>query len=183
MSNYLSPEERTERALRGYAELLDTADWLKGEVRVPLESFEMTLTEFRLLYVLHRDGALPVVELAKRRASKWHHVSTMIQRLERRGWLRRAIVTFPPVEFERAHLPKARRDEKRRGQRLTVVALSEEGKRFLRQVLSIHAKLVKALMRALDARDQESLFRICRKLREGNPARFFAELRQEDEED
>jgi DNA-binding MarR family transcriptional regulator len=183
MGDYRSPKERMEQALRGYTELLDTADWLKGEVRVPLDSFGMTLGEFRLLDVLYRDGALPVVDLVRRRGSEWHHVTAMIQRMERHGWVRRARVTLPPVEFERAHLAKSRRNEKRQGRRLTVVGMTAEGKRFLRHVLSIHGKLVKAMMRALDAREQDSLFRICRKLREGNPVRFFAELRNEYEDE
>jgi DNA-binding MarR family transcriptional regulator len=174
------PEKRMERALRGYTELLDTADWLKGEVRSPLDSFEMTLTEFRLLNMLYREGALPVVELVRRRGSKWHHVTAMVERMERRGWLRRARVWMPPVEFKRAHLPKSRREEKRRGRRMTVVGMTAEGKKFLRYVLSIHGKLVTAIMRALEAREMDSLFRICRKLREGNPVRFFRELRNED---
>ncbi len=183
MTYYLSPKERTERALRGYTELLDAADWLKREVRVPLESFGMTLTEFRLLHVLYHEGAQPVVELARRRGSQWHHVCDMIQQLEKRGWLRRMKAELPPVEFKDAHLAKSKREEKRRGRLLTVVGMTAEGKKSLWQVLSIHAKLVKAMMRALDAREQESLFRICRKLREGNPVRFFAELTHEDEDE
>jgi DNA-binding MarR family transcriptional regulator len=182
MPNYRDPKVRAERALRGYTELLDTADWLKREVRVPLESFEMTLTEFRLLEVLYREGALPVVELARRRGSEWHHVCDIIEQLEKRGWLRRGIAALPPVEFERAHLAKARSEEKRRGRQLTVVGMTAEGKKFLRYVLSIHGKLVTAMMRALDAREMDSLFRICRKLREGNPVRFFRELRNWDAE-
>jgi len=117
--SYPSVKERTERALRGYTELLDAADWLKREVRVPLESFGMTLTEFRLLQVLHREGAQPVVELARRRGSQWHHVCDMIERLEKHGWLRRMKAELPPVEFKDAHLPKSRSDEKWRGRRLT----------------------------------------------------------------
>jgi len=183
MDDYRSPKVRTERALRGYRELLDAADWLKREVRMPLESFELTLAEFRLLDVLYREGALPVVELARRRGSEWHHVCDLIQQLERRGWLRRAKAALQPVDFKRAHLAKSRRNEERRGRRLIVVGMTTEGKRFLRYVLSIHGKLVTAMMRALDAREMDSLFRICRKLREGNPVRFFRELRNEDEEE
>jgi DNA-binding MarR family transcriptional regulator len=182
MARYPSREERTERALRGYTALLNTADWLKAEVQVPLESFGLTVVEFHLLEVLHQEGALPVVDLARRRGSKWHNVAAMIEGMEGRRWLRRAIATLPPVEFECAHLPKSRRDESRRGRRLTVVGITAEGKKFLRQVLSIDAKLVKALMRALEGREQDSLFRICRRLGEGNPVRFFAELTHEDDD-
>ncbi|HTW22862.1 MAG TPA: MarR family transcriptional regulator [Candidatus Baltobacteraceae bacterium] len=151
-------------------------------MRVPLESFEITLAEFRVLDVLYHEGALPVVELARRRRSEWHHVCELIDQLERRGWLRRKKVTLPPVDFKRAHLPKSKSEEKRPGRRLTVVGMTAEGKRFLRYVLSIHGKLVTAIMRALEAREMDSLFRICRKLREGNPARFFRELTHEDAE-
>ena len=182
MARYPSREKRAERALRGYTALLDTADWLKAEVRVPLESFGLTLAEFRLLEVLHREGALPIVDLARRRGGKWHNIAAMVQGMEERGWLRRMVATLPPVEFKRSHLPKSRRHERRRGQRLTVVGITAEGKKFLRQVLSIHGKLVHALMRALDGREQDSLFRICGKLREGNPVRFFAELTHEDQD-
>jgi hypothetical protein len=39
--------------------------------------------------------------------------------------------------------------------------------------------MVKALMRALDGRDQDTLGRLCRQLREGNPVRYFAEFTHE----
>jgi DNA-binding MarR family transcriptional regulator len=182
MAGYPGREERTDRALRGYTALLDTADWLKAEVRVPLESFGLTPGEFRLMEVLHREGALPIADLARRRGCKWHNIAAMIQGMEGRGWLRRAIATLPPVEFKQAHLPKSRRDERRRGRRLTVVGITAEGKKFLGQVLPIHAKLIKAMMRALEGREQDSIYRLCRKLREGNPVRFFAELTHEDQD-
>jgi len=182
MKAYVNQKERAERALRAYTAFLDTSDWLKAEVRVPLESFGVTLTEFRLLEVLHRQGALPVVDLARRRGSRWHNVAFLIKGMEGRGWVRRAMAMLPPVEFKRAHLPRSRRDERRRGRTMTVVGLTEEGKEFVQQVLAIHSKLVNALMRALEGREQDSLFRLCRKLREGNPVRFFAELTHEDED-
>ena len=183
MATYASQKQRTERALRAYTAFLDTGDWLKAEVRVPLESFGMTLSEFRLLEVLHRQGALPVVDLARRRGSRWHNVAFLIKGMEERGWVRRAMAMLPPVDFKRAHLPKSRRDERRRGRAMTVVGLTAEGKNFIQQVLATHSKLVKALMRALDGREQDLLFRLCRKLREGNPVRFFAELTHEDEDE
>jgi len=42
---------------------------------------------------------------------------------------------------------------------------------------------VKALTRVLDAREQESLSRLCRKLREGDVLKFVAEITHEDGED
>jgi MarR family transcriptional regulator, 2-MHQ and catechol-resistance regulon repressor len=182
MTRFPTREERSERAFRGYMELLEAADWLRAELRLPLESFEVTIREFQLLYLLHREGALPVVEVGRRRRSERHNMIDTIARLERRGWLGRRVVTLPPVEWERAHLPKSKRNEERRGRRLTVVGMTAEGKRFVRRMLPRHSKYVHALMRALDAREQDSLFRICRKLRTGNPVRFFAEITHEEAE-
>jgi hypothetical protein len=61
-----------------------------------------------------------------------------------------------------------------------VVGLTQPGKKSMRNLPPNHSKLVKSLMRALDAREQDSLFRICRKLRTGNPVRFFAEIMHAD---
>ncbi len=182
MARFPTREERSERAFRGYMELLEAADWLKGELRLPLEQFDVTIREFQLLHLLHREGALPIVEVGRRRRSKRHNMADLIARLERRGWLRRAVVTLPPVGWDQAHLAKSKRNEERRGRRLTVVGMSAEGKRFIRRMLPRHSKYVHALMRALDAREQDSLFRICRKLRTGNPVRFFAEIMHEDDD-
>jgi DNA-binding MarR family transcriptional regulator len=182
MTRYPTREERTARAFRGYLELLDAVDWLKAEVRVPLASFGLTLGEFRTLHLLYREGALPMMEVSRRRRSERHNLAAMIARLEGFGWARRAVVTLPPVEFERAHLPKSRQHEKRRGRRLIVVGMTAQGKKFLGQVLSIHSKLVKALMLALNAREQDSLFRICRKLREGDIVKFVREMTHEDDD-
>ena len=49
-------------------------------------------------------------------------------------------------------------------------------------VLPNHSKLVKALLRVLNATEQDSLSRLCRKLREGDARKFVAELTHEDAE-
>ncbi|HTZ73248.1 MAG TPA: hypothetical protein VMB47_04965 [Candidatus Aquilonibacter sp.] len=48
--------------------------------------------------------------------------------------------------------------------------------------MSIRSTLAKALMLALNAREQDSLFRICRKLREGDVARLVREITHEDDD-
>ena len=57
------------------------------------------------------------------------------------------------------------------------------GEKFIGNVLPKHSKLVKALMRVLDAREKQSLSRICRKLREGDVLKFVSEITHEDVED
>jgi DNA-binding MarR family transcriptional regulator len=183
MPKYPTHQDKTDRAFRGYMELLDTADWLKAELRVPLASFDVTLAELRVLHLLYREGALPVAEVARRRNCKWNNSVVMIARMESRGWMRRKVVTLPPVEFERAHLANSMRDVERRGRRLTVVGLTAPGKKFMRNLLPNHSKLVKSLMRVLHAREQDSLFRICRKLREGDVLKFVHEITHWERED
>ena len=183
MRHYPTHKEKTQRAMQAYMDLLETADWLKGELRVPLESFGLTIGEFRLLELLNREGALTVAGAAKRRRSDLRNMKVVIRRLEERGWVGRMIATLPSVEFERSHRPKSQGDRKREGRRMSVVGLRASGKKFIREVLPRHSKLVKSLFRALDSREQMSLSRMCRKLREGDVVKFYREITHEDEED
>jgi len=182
MSQQPTLQEKTQRAFRAYTTLVDTADWLKTELRGPLELFDLTVREFRLMEVLYRDGALPTADLAVRRKMGRSNLHKMIRTLSRRGWVRQAMVTLPPVEFKRAHLPEARRNEPRKGRRIAVVGLTKPGKKYMKDVLPRHSKLVQALMRVLDAREQESLVRICEKLRKGDVLKFLQEIRMKEPE-
>jgi hypothetical protein len=53
---------------------------------------------------------------------------------------------------------------------------------FVADVLPNHTKMVKALLRALDGRKQDTLSRLCRKLREGDMVKFVREITHEDGE-
>jgi hypothetical protein len=60
--------------------------------------------------------------------------------------------------------------------RLVVVRLTEMGESLIRYVFPVHAKVVKAEMKVLDGRQQETLSRMCVKLREGDAVKFLKEL-------
>jgi len=179
MSHYPTPRERAKRAFGAYMDVIETADWLKGELRGPLLLYDLSMGDFRLLELLHREGAMFAPDIARRRRLHKQAVAVIVKRLSRRGFLLRKIVKLPPVEFQRAHVPASKRDEAREGIRTSVVGLTKTGKRFIADVLPTHTKMMKALMRALNAREQDSLSRLCRKLRAGNPVRYFAELTHE----
>ena len=183
MKDYPTPRERTQRAFRAYTDLLDTAEWMRAEMRGPLELFDLTMAEFRLLELLYREGALPVADVGRRRKMKPQNTHELIARLAKRGWVRRVIVALPPVEFDRAHLPNSKEGEPREGRRISVVGLTKPGKKFMGDVLPRHSKVVKAFMRALTSREQDTLSRICRKLREGDVMKFVSEITHEDVED
>jgi DNA-binding MarR family transcriptional regulator len=63
-----------------------------------------------------------------------------------------------------------------------VVGLTRLGKKFMRNLLPNHSKLVKSLMRVLNAKEQDSLFRICRKLRVGDVMKFVHEITHREDE-
>lgn len=181
MRHVPTPKEKTQRAFRAYIDLLDTAAWLRGELRAPLEAFDLTMPGFRLLELLNREGAQRLADLPDRFGVRRQALDDVIERLETRNWVRRAIATLPPVDLERSHLAKSRWHEARPGLQMHAIALTKLGKKFIRDVLPGHSKMVKSLLRVLDAREQDTLSRICRKLREGDVTKFVRELRMERE--
>ena len=180
MSRYPSREERTQRAFQAYTDLLDTAEWIKGQMRGPLAQFDLAMGDFRLMELLYREGALFTKDVARRHGLQRQSLDATIERLEKTGWMKARMVRLPPVGFERAHLAKELRRIPRVGRRTKAVGLTREGKNFVGEVLTTHTKLVKAFMRALNGTEQESLSRLCRKLREGDVLKFVSELMHED---
>jgi DNA-binding MarR family transcriptional regulator len=182
MAHQPTHKDKTLRAFRAYIELLDTAEWFKGEVRAPLASFDLTMNEFRVLELLYREGAQFVPELARKRRTHKQRIDEIVERLGKRGWVGRKVVKLPPVEFARAHQAASMRDKPREGRRVSVVGLTRPGKKFFGNVLPSHSKLVKAFMRVLNGTEQESLARLCRKLRQGDVMKFVSEIRMEEVE-
>lgn len=64
---------------------------------------------------------------------------------------------------------------------MIVVGLTRPGKKFMKDLLPNHSKLVKSVMRVLRGKEQDSLFRLCRKLREGDVMKFVHEITHEEE--
>jgi DNA-binding MarR family transcriptional regulator len=75
------------------------------------------------------------------------------------------------------------RDRKRQGRQIIIWHLTPLGQKFIGAVFPKHAKLVKAFMRVLDAREKDSLRRICHKLRKGDVRKFVEEITLEDADD
>ena len=176
-------KEKTQRAFEAYLELVDAADWIRRELCGPLESFHITMGEFRLLLILRRDGRVTVSRAARERMSHRANLRVTIMTLEKLGWLRREIVTLPPVKMRESHLPKWKRGHPRIGRRVCMVSLTPLGERVLGRVLRMQAKLVKSHMRVLSYRQQATLMQLCRKLREGDIVKYVSELTHKDAEE
>ena len=169
-------KEKTVRAFGAYLDLLDTADWIQGRLRGQLESFDLTIGGFRLLELLYRKGPMTLAAACELRQSSRQNLNVIAKRMERRGWVLREYFELPAVEIKPSHIPKAKRGRPRKGREMGAVRLTPLGERLAGSVIPKRAKLVKALMRVLDAREQKSLSRICHKLREGDVVKYISEL-------
>jgi DNA-binding MarR family transcriptional regulator len=176
-------KEKTQRAFGAYLELVDTADWIRRELRGPLESFGFTMAEFRVLEILHRDGPLTISIAAEKLQRHLPNFRTTFLNLEKLGWVRRQSVRLPPAEIRESRLPKARRGKPRVGRRVGVISLTKMGEAVVGKVLPRQAKLVKAHMRVLSYKEQGKLSLLCRKLHEGDVLKFVSEITHEDVEE
>lgn len=176
-------KEKTQRAFGAYLELVDTADWIRRELCGPLESFGITMGEFRLLLILRRDGRVSVSEAAKERGCRVQNVLVMIADLEKLGCVRRESVARPPVKMRASRLPKWKRGKRRTGRRVVMLSLTPLGERVVGKTVAMQAKLVKSYMRVLNYKQQGTLMQLCRKLREGDIVKFISEVTHADAEE
>ena len=161
-------KEKTVRAFEVYLELTDTANWLRAWMRGPLESFDLTPQGLRLLVLLYRDGPTRTVEAAKSLRFRRQNLDAVVGRLEERGWVKREIVTLPNAGLGQRPSKARTVTRKRRTWKIGVISLTPLGEKFIAGVLPNNGKVLKALMRALHGREQQTLVEICRKLRAGS---------------
>lgn len=174
-------EERKQRSFRVYLEVLDTAEWLRRQFAMQLESFDLTIDGLRLLEILHREGSVTTEEFCKRRRCRRQSLDALLKPLKEREWVRYEVIELEPTEIAFTDLPKKMREHPRRGRRMGRVTLTEGGLKFMHVVLPRHAKLVFAFMKALSMKEQETLGRACRKLREGDVVKMLDEIMTEEE--
>lgn len=169
--------EKTERALRAYLDLLDAADYMKARVYDQLAFYNLTMRGFRVLELLLRQGPTRATEAA--RACQWNrqNLDVIVKRLVENEWVVSELVRPEKTASD------SQDDDATATRPVAVLRLTEAGLDFFARFLPRHGKVVKAYMRALDGRQQETLGELCRKLREGHVVRFISEMEHEDEEE
>lgn len=153
----LKKQGQTQRAFEAYTNLVAATESLMGTLQGQLESFGLTMSRFRVLVTLLRNG--PMVQgavVGEALRGDFSNGALVLKNLERDGLIRRV-----------AH---------ERDRRKIVIQLTAEGKALVADVFPKHAKVVRAQMAALLSREQELLSRLCEKLAIGNPVRFIHEL-------
>jgi DNA-binding MarR family transcriptional regulator len=174
--------ERRAKAFRAYLELLDTATWFRSQMDRHLTQFDLPIEQFRLLEMLYRDGQMTIAEAARRRHCTRQSISSMAERMAKRGWVRLEMGRLPATEMDEAQLKKSERGKERFGRRALSMKLTEEGEKFAATVIRRHAKLVYAFMRVIAPREMDRMSRTCQKIRKGDPFKLIQELMMEDVE-
>ena len=104
MPHYPTHKEKSKRAFRAYMDLLDTAEWIKGELRGPLASFDLAMGDFRVLEMLYREGALFLPDIARKRKSHRQGIDVIVGRARETRMGGAEGRETSPVDFERAHM-------------------------------------------------------------------------------
>jgi len=162
---------------------MDAADWLRGEMSDQLATFDLTMMQFRVMEALFRGGPQYQQLLSQRFDCSKQNIARVLKRLLKAGAVRSDRCRLPSRPTEGA----AREAWKRAGLRwqgrwISLLTLTPKGKRFIARVIGKHKKVVKAWMRVLDAREQQTLGRLCRRLREGDVVKFVKDIRVMDRE-
>jgi DNA-binding MarR family transcriptional regulator len=163
--------QKTDRAFHAYIDLLDAAEYMRARVYDQLAFYDLTMNGFRLMELLEREGPMQATAAAERCQWNRQNLDVIVRRLEEKRWVK--------SEVRRAS-SESGNGRVGKGRRIAMLSLAPEGVGFVRRFLPRHGKVVKAYMRALDAREQATLSQLCRKLREGNILKFISEMEHED---
>jgi MarR family transcriptional regulator, 2-MHQ and catechol-resistance regulon repressor len=179
---HVKEPEKSSRAFAAYIDLMDTADLLRDKMSRQLTTWNLTMMQFRVMETIYRNGPQYQQELSRKFACSKQNVGHVIKSLVGCGCLRLEVSHLERTSAERWVNPRDGAKMKRpaHGRRVVLVRLTEEGERLIAYVFPRHRKVVKAEMRALEGREQETLSRLCRKLKEGDIVKFFKEIRMRD---
>lgn len=171
---------RKLRAFRVYLDLLETAEAVRRVLEGQMATFGMTLEEFRFLEMLYRGGTMTTSEATKQRACSRQNIARVADALAERGLVERMVRELPLADLEERKIPLKRRGLPRRGKRVSEIRLTSAGENFVGHALPRHMKMVLAVLRTLNWHEQETLSRICGKLRDWDVFKLLQELEWDD---
>lgn len=174
---------RKIRAFRVYLDLMETAEAVRRVLEGQMATFGMTVEEFRFLEMLYRNGIMRTDEARKQRACTRQSLWQMTISLAERGLVNREVIELPLTDIKEGKLSVKLRGRPRRGQRVSEIRLTRAGENFVGQVLPRHMKMALAVVRTLNWHEQETLSRICAKLRDWDAFKLLQELEWEDVEE
>jgi MarR family transcriptional regulator, 2-MHQ and catechol-resistance regulon repressor len=147
---------RTARSLTAFKSLVHAVEGMAGLQINQLHTFGLTQGQFRALEALLHSGPLSQAAVSERMFCGQSNVSYITERLRRRGLIVQLV-----------------NEDDRRGK---LMHLTPEGRRLISKVFLLHATLIRAQMSVLDARELETLFRMCVKLGNGDAVKLLREM-------
>ncbi len=161
MPTHYKGSQRDGAALNAYINLVRASETVLTAMSEDLAAKGLTLGQFGVLEALLHLGPLCQNELGEKLLRTGGNVTYVIDRLEKRGWVRRAQVESDHRKIE--------------------VRLTAEGRRLIERIFPPHVEAVVNEFGRLKLQEQETLRRLCRKLGLGGAAK--AVLRNKREND
>jgi MarR family transcriptional regulator, 2-MHQ and catechol-resistance regulon repressor len=155
MAKYEGSKE-TMRALAAYTNLVRATDSIVGLLTKQLDSFGLTMGQFRVLEAVLHVGPMSQSALCEKLMCSDGNMTFLIRKLMGRGLILRETIKGENIKW--------------------TIHLSPAGQKLIAKVFPQHARVIRARMAALKSREQETLRNLCRKLGYGNPGRFLREL-------
>jgi MarR family 2-MHQ and catechol resistance regulon transcriptional repressor len=137
-----TPRER--RALDAFITLMRAANSVSARLAREVAHDGLTLTQFGVLETLYHLGPMSQRDIGAKLLRSGGNITTVIDNLERKGWVRRRRLG--------------------RDRRVVEVHLTPQGRRFIARIFPKHVRSILELMEALSTREQEILHRLCRRL-------------------
>lgn len=133
-----------KRALDAYITLMRAAESVTARTTKPMGAHDLTVSQFGALEALYHLGPLQLNELARKLLKTSGNITLVVENLRKRG-----LVSRERLEDDR---------------RCVVVTLTPRGRKLIERVFPEVLRAIVAAMGTLDAREQEELHRLARKL-------------------
>jgi MarR family transcriptional regulator, organic hydroperoxide resistance regulator len=135
--------------LETWLQMIRTFWTLQSKVEDSLKKHKLTLAQFDLLAMLLSLEDLNQQELAKKLAVTKGNMVGLVNRLSRRGFVKRV--------------------PSRKGRRANVIHLTATGRKLVTTALPDHVRLVKSMMGPIGIEEMQELRALLRRLEEGEP--------------
>jgi len=139
--------QRTDTPLKLWVTLARAFDAVEHHSRASIARFGLGTTEFGVLEVLYHKGSLPVCEVQRRILVESSSTTYVVDKLVKRGLVRRR--------------PSGR------DRRVVLLALAPAGRRLMARIFPPHASAIRRAVAALPARQRAQAVRLLRALGKG----------------
>jgi len=147
---------KAREALVAYDELVRATGRVNALLENQLQSFDLTMSQFRVLEEVKRHGPMNYKGLGEMLVCTGGNITHLAVNLESRG-----------LAITQADTRDARKK---------VLHLTPEGEKLMAKIFPLRVKLVRAQMSALNSREQQTLRRLCQKLGDGDVLKFMSEI-------